>query len=58
MLMPDNGDYLMIKSFGLSTYVHKAETFSKKGPQYVHFKNECLKNYENFPFHLIEINLP
>ena len=41
----DDGDYLLIKSHGLSTYTVKEETKTKYGPQYVHFNSECLLEY-------------
>ena len=33
-----NNDYLVIKSFGKSTFMVKGESHSKYGPQYVHFQ--------------------
>ena len=53
----DNGDYLLIKSHGPSSYSVKEESKTKYGPQYIHFQNDCLKEcahlkhdvtYENF----------
>ena len=61
----DDGDYLLIKSHGPSTYTVKGETRTKYGPQYVHFNSECLleyahpKNdikYSEFPFANIKVD--
>ena len=41
----DEVDYVLIKSFGPSTYMHKGESVTKYGPQYVHFHQKCLKEY-------------
>ena len=38
----DDGDYLLIKSHGPSTYTVKGETRTKYGPQYVHFNSKYL----------------
>ena len=39
------GDYLLVKSYGISTFPVKGETYSKYGPRYIYFKSECLKEY-------------
>jgi len=61
----DQKDYLLVRSYGLSTYTVKGETRSKYGPQYVHFNSECLKEYshqkhdvayEKFPLSLLTVN--
>ena len=67
LLVPwDKEDYLLIKSFRKSHYIDKnRKGESKYGPLYVHFQNECLKEYTNrvhqvqynsFPYNLIEID--
>ena len=38
-----NNDYLVVKSFGTSTFMVKGESHSKYGPRYVHFQRDCLK---------------
>ena len=54
-----NNDYLLVKSFGTSTFMVKGESRFKYGPQYIHFQSDCLKEYtrrkhdifyEVFPF--------
>ena len=61
----DEGDYLLVKSYGTSTFSVKDETRSKCGPLYILFKNECLKEYahqkhdvfyKEFPLSLVTIN--
>ena len=61
----DEGDYLLVKSYGTSTFSIKDETGSKYGPLYIHFKSECLKEYahqkhdvfsKEFPLSLVTIN--
>ena len=61
----DNGDYLLVKSHGPSSYSVKGESRAKYGPQYIHFKNDCLKEYahlkhdvkyEKFPLSIITID--
>ena len=51
--------YLLVKSFGTSTFMMKRESHFKYGPQYIHFQSDCLKeytrrkhdiSYEVFPF--------
>ena len=37
----DEGDYLLVKPYGTSTFSVKGETRSKYGPLYIHFKSEC-----------------
>ena len=41
----DNRDYLLVKSRVPSTYMVKGESRSRYGPQYIHFKADCLKEY-------------
>ena len=41
----DNSDYLLVKSHGPSSYSVKGESRTKYGPQCIHFKNDCLKEY-------------
>ena len=41
----DNRDYLLVKSHGPSTYMVKGESRTRYGPQYIHFKADCLKEY-------------
>ena len=57
-------DYLLVKSHGPSTYMVKGESRTRYGPQYIHFKADCLKEYahakqdtvyEVFPFELIKV---
>ena len=59
-----NNDYLVVKSFGTSTFMVKGESPSKYGPQYVHFQSDCSKeyahrkhdlSYEDFPFAEIKV---
>ena len=59
-----NNDYLLVKSFGTSTFMVKGESCFKHGPQYIHFQSECLKeytrrkhdiSYEVFPFSEIRV---
>ena len=59
-----NNDYLVVKSFGTSTFMVKGESHCKYGPQYVHFQSDCLKeyahrkhdlSYEDFPFAEIKV---
>ena len=61
----DNSDYLLVKSHGPSSYSVKGESKTKYGPQYIHFKNDCLKEYahlkhdvkyEKFPLSIITID--
>ena len=58
-------DYLLVKSWSRSNFFYKGENISKYGPQYIHFKNDCLKeyahfkhkmHYDEFPFDLVEID--
>ena len=60
-----NNDYLVVKSFGTSTFMVKGESHSKYGPRYVHFQRDCLKeytyrkhdlSYEDFPFTEIKVD--
>ena len=62
LIPADENDYLLVKSYGPSTYTVKGECKTKYGPQYIHFKGECLKEYAHrkhekvyniFPFELI-----
>ena len=39
----DEGDYLLVKSYGISTFSVKGETRSKYAPLYIHFKKRVLK---------------
>ena len=57
-----NGDYLLIKLHDPFSYSFKGESKTKYGPQYIHFKNNCLKEYaylkhdvtyEKFPLSVI-----
>ena len=66
LVTADENDYLLIKSFGPSTFMRKGETVTEYGSQYIHFKSDCLKEYarlkhgvtyENFPFEIIEVNV-
>ena len=41
----DNRDYLLVKSRVPSTYMVKGESRTRYGPQYIHFKADCLKEY-------------
>ena len=61
----DNGDYLLVKSHGPSSYSVKGESRTKYGPPYIHFKNDCSKEYahlkhdvkyEKFPLSIITID--
>ena len=61
----DNGDYLLVKSHGPSSYTVKGETRTKYGPQYIHFRNDCFREYtrlkhdiihDTFPFTIITID--
>ena len=61
----DEGDYLLVKSYGISTFSVKGEKRSKYGPLYIHFKSECLKEHahhkhdvfcKEFPLSLVKIN--
>ena len=64
-LLPADEYYcLLVKSWGRSNFFYKGENKSKYGPQYIHFKNDCLKeyahfkhemHYDEFPFDLVEI---
>ena len=60
-----NNNYLVVKSFGTSTFMVKGESHSKYSPQYVHFQRDCLKeyahgkhdlSYEDFPFAEIKVD--
>ena len=60
----DNRDYLLVKSHGPSTYMVKGESRTSYGPQYIHFKADCPKEYAHakqdsvydvFPFELIKV---
>ena len=51
-------------SHGPSTFMVKGESRTRYGPQYIHFKADCLKEYahakqdtvyEGFPFELIKV---
>ena len=62
---PDDGDYLLIKSHGPSTYTVKGKTRTKYRPRYVHFYSECLLQfvqvkydikYNEFPFANIKVD--
>ena len=44
-LVPMDEDYMLVKSFNSSTYMHDGQSKSKYGPQYIHFKIRCLKEY-------------
>ena len=61
----DEGDCLLVKSYGTSTFSVKDETRSKCGPLCILFENECLKEYahqkhdvfyKEFPLSLVTIN--
>ena len=61
----DNEDYLVVKSHGSTTFTVNGEEKTRSGPQYVHFKNVCLKEhaylkhntrYDQFPLNLITID--
>ena len=61
----DNGDYLLVKSHGPSSYSVKGESRTKYVPQYIHFKNDFFKEYahlkhdvkyEKFPLSIITID--
>ena len=61
----DEGDYLLAKSYGTSTFSVKGDTRSKYGALYIHFKSKCLKEYahqehdafyKEFPLFLVTIN--
>ena len=65
MFVPgDKEDYLLVKSFKKN--IHKnGKGEPNYGPLYVHFHNECLKEYtnlvhqvqyDNFPYKLIKID--
>ena len=60
-----NGLYLLIKSHYPSSYSVKGESKTKYVPQYIHFKNDCLKEYahlkhdvtyEKFPLSILTID--
>ena len=60
----DNRDYLLVKSHGPSIYMVKKESRTRCGPQYIHFKVDCLKDYAHVkqdivydvsPFDLIKV---
>ena len=60
----DNQYYLLVKSHGPSTFMVKGESRKRHGPQYIHFKTDCLKQYARakqdtmsdvFPFELIKV---
>ena len=44
----DEQDYLLVKSWGRSNFFYKGENKWKHGPQYINFKNDCLKEYAHF----------
>ena len=48
LLPADEQDYLLVKSLGRSNFFYKGENKSKYGPQYIHFKNDCFKEYAHF----------
>ena len=61
----DKEDFFLVKSFGRSYYSVHGRAKSRLCPQYIHFHNQCLKqfasekfqrNYEKFPFHLITVS--
>ena len=61
----DKEDFLLVKSFGQIQFTLKGEKHTKYGPLYIHFKNDCLKEfsrriheneYEKFPYGLIKID--
>ena len=60
----DKRDYLLVKSYGTSTFPVEGEAHSKYGPLNIHFKRECLKEYahqkhvfyKEFPLSLVMIN--
>ena len=61
----DNGDYLLIKSYAHYCHSIKGESKTKYGSQYIHFKNDCLKEnahlkhdaiYKKFPLSIIAID--
>ena len=61
----DKEDYLIVKSYGKVQYKVSGKQHSKYGPLYIHFKNECWKEYarrihnkvyDTFPYNLIKID--
>ena len=52
MKTSDDGDYLLIKSHGPSTYTVKGETRTKYRPQYIHFNNECFLEYAQVKYEI------
>ena len=59
-----NNDYLLVKSFGTSTFMVKGESRFKYGPQYIYFQSYCLRehtrrkqdiSYKVFPFSEIKV---
>ena len=51
----DSGDYLLIKLHGPSSNSVKGESKAKYGLQYIHFKNDCLKEYAHLNIRKISI---
>ena len=60
----DEGDYLLVKSYGTPTFSLKGETRSKYGPLYIHFKSAWKEYahqkhdvfYKEVPLSLVTIN--
>lgn len=64
LVTADLSDYLLVRSYGPSTFMVKGESMTKYGPQYVHFNAQCLKEYahrkhdiyyENFPLSIVSV---
>ena len=65
LIPADNEDYLLVKSYGRSYFTLHGREHSKFGPQYIHFNQDCLKqyterkqgmHYERFPYDLIKVH--
>ena len=42
-----NETALVVRSSGLTKYMAKGKEHHNYGPQYIHFKEECLRRYES-----------
>ena len=45
LILSSNEDYLLVKSYGPTSYMHDGKIKPKYEPQYIHFNSRCLKEY-------------
>ena len=68
LIPSSNEDYLLVKSYGPTSYMHDGKTKRKYGPQYIHFNSRFLKEYalqkhektysHDFPMNSIKVDDP